>query len=180
VPEQPQVTDGILWAAAICFAAIDAPLVWFLARVLRRARFLTLKRTCTLSAFVVWTGIWLWALASYWQEVYAYFFPAWARWCLPFGYGALFALAACAMWAIAVRLPIHPVIGFVAMGAALGPITHAWAVSRGLLENPPMLRGVSPAAAIVISAPEFALYWSVILALAAALRRIRDGGAARA
>ena len=171
MPAEPHVTSRILWIATVCLAAIDAPLIWFLARVLRRERFLTLKWAAVIGAFAVWAGIWLWAVTTYWRAVYSCFFPAWTRWWLPFGYGVLFAAAALGMWAIAVRLRVHPVLSFVTLGAALGPITHTWAVYRGLLEKPPMLRGVNPAAAIVVSAPEFGFYWSVILVLAVLLAR---------
>ena len=174
MPVEPHVTDRILWIATFCLAAIDAPLIWFLVRVLRREHFLTLKWASVISAFAVWAGIWLWAVTTYWQAVYSYFFPAWARWWLPFGYGLLFALATLGMWAIAARLRIRPVLSFVILGAALGPATHTWAVCRGLVTKPPMLAGVSPVAAVVVSAPEFALYWSGILVLAVLLARVAN------
>ena len=172
MPVEPQVTGRILWIATVCLAAIDAPLIWFLARFLRRERFLALKWPSVISAFAAWAGIWLWAVATYWQAVYSYFFPAWIRWWLPFGYGVLYALAALGMWLIAARLRIHPVLTFVILGAALGPVTHTWAVCRGLVAKPPMLAGVSPVAAVVVSAPEFGLYWCGILILANLLTRV--------
>ena len=166
---ETRVTDAILWTATIGLAAMDVPLLWILARLVARERFLTLKWATTIVAGGVWTGIWLWAVTAYWQAVYSYFFPAWARWWLPFGYGVLFALAAMGMWGIAARLRINPVVTFVVSGAALGPVTHTWAVYRGLLTKPPMLRGASPLAAVAVSAPEFGFYWMGILGLALVL-----------
>ncbi|MBZ5586508.1 MAG: hypothetical protein LAQ30_30845, partial [Acidobacteriia bacterium] len=62
-------------------------------------------------------------------------------------------------------------LSFVLLGAALGPLTHLWGLARGLMEKPPMLRGASPAAAVIVSAPEFAFYFGLIVLLAAALQK---------
>ena len=179
MPSELHVTDSILWTAAIGFAVIDVPLVLVLARFLDRTRFLTLKWGSAVSALAIWAGLWLWAVTAYWNAVYSYFFPSWVRWCLPITYGVLFGLAGLGLWSVAVRLRINPVITFVILGALLGPVTHTWAVWRGLMMKPPMLRGASPFAAVVVSAPEFGFYWCATLVLAVLLGHAVDAIAHR-
>jgi hypothetical protein len=158
------------WTATVGFAVIDVPLVLVLVLFLSRTNFLTLKRETVVSALAIWDGLWLWAVTAYWHAVYSYFFPSRVRWYLPIAWGVLFGLAGLGLWSVAVRLRINPVITFVILGALLGPVTHTWAVSRGLMTKPHMLRSASPFTAVVVSAPEFGFYWCAPLVLAVLLR----------
>jgi hypothetical protein len=49
-----------------------------------------------------------------------------------------------------------------------------WAVFRGIVSKPPMLQGASPVAAVIVSVPEFALYFSIIICLATISARLID------
>jgi hypothetical protein len=168
------VTTRTLWAGTILFAAIVAALVPALLRLIPRHRFLSLKAHVVILSGLFWAGLWLAVVTAYWQAVYGLFFPSWSRWLLPPFFGVLYGAAAWCLWFVASRSRVHPVIAFVGFGAALGPITHVWAVSRGLVEKAPMLRAASPVMAVVISVPEFGLYWCLILLLAVLIRRLHS------
>lgn len=86
--------------------------------------------------------------------------------------GAGFGLASSFLASLASRNARHSTVLFVLLGATLGPVTHLFAVTRGLLEKPPALRGASPAAAVLVSFPEFALFSCAIVLVAALLRRL--------
>jgi hypothetical protein len=107
----------------------------------------------------------------FWEPVYHYVFPAWARWLIPPAYGLFFALVALLFWWLSFHLPGQPVLNFCILGGSWGTLTHSWAVSRGILDKPRMLRGVSPMAAAVMPFFEFMFHWCVIVAVASAIRR---------
>lgn len=45
-----------------------------------------------------WFGLWLWAVSTFWESVYGYVFPTWARWWLPPLQAALACLVARVLW----------------------------------------------------------------------------------
>lgn len=51
----------------------------------------------------------MWVLGDFWDAVYRYFFPDWARWLIPLVFGLLFAAVALACWWGAVWLSRQPV-----------------------------------------------------------------------
>ena len=57
-------------------------------------------------------------------------------------------------------------VAFCVFGSLWGMVTHVWAVYRGIVDNPPMLQGTSPVAAVVAAVFEFMLYWCIILGVA--------------
>lgn len=166
------VTTQLLWRAAILFAAIDVLVVGLVVRLVTPSRFHTLKPALFAAAFVVWAGIWFGVVSAFWESVYSYVFPAALRWFLPPIFGAAFALAALLVFSLAQRARRCSVVLFILLGACLGPITHVIAVLRGVVQKPPMLRGASPLAAIVVALPEFAFYWCLIVLLAAGLAHL--------
>ena len=162
------VTDAVLWRGTALLAAIDAVLVPLTARAVPADRFRRMRgRTIAISA-IFWAALWLWAVTFFWGSVYQFCFPHWSRWLLPLAMGAFFGLAAAIIFSLALRSPSLPSLVFVLLGAMLGPLTHVVAVLRGVVEKPPMLHGASPLAAVVISCPEFCLYWCVVLLIARA------------
>ena len=122
-----------------------------------------------------WVLLWYWAVTFYWNPVYQFCFPGWSRWLLPPTMGAFFGLAAALIFDLASRSTAVPALVFVLLGATLGPLTHAVAVLRGVVEKPPMLHGASPLAAVVVSWPEFCAYWCVILLVARLFVRGQEG-----
>ncbi len=49
--------------------------------------------------------------------------------------------------------------------------THLWAVYRGIVDKPPLLQGVAPAAAVVVAVFEFMFYGCIILSVASLRHR---------
>jgi hypothetical protein len=101
----------------------------------------------------------------FWESVYHYMFPSWARWLIPPLYGILFAGVGLFLWWLSSRLPSHSVLNYFFFGGLVGSLSHLWAIHRGILDNPPLLQGVSPASA-VLPFFEFVFYWCIILGLA--------------
>jgi hypothetical protein len=110
----------------------------------------------------------------FWEPVYHYVFPEWARWVIPPIYGVVFAAVGWLFYWLALRLPGNPVVNLCFLGGLWGMITHIWAIYRGILDKPPMLQGASPVAAAVMPIFEFIFYWCVILSTASLLRGRRD------
>jgi hypothetical protein len=100
-------------------------------------------------------------------------FPAWSRWLLPPAQALLGAAVTLIAVRIAERLR-HPVIAFCLLGGLWGSVAHVWAVYRGIMTKPPMLRGASPAAAVIFASFEFTLYYCLITLAALAASRARS------
>lgn len=167
MPPGIKVTSEMLWQGTLIFALIDLGAIPLLVWRIQPSRFRRLKWTLVVTAAIFWGLLWTWVLASFWDSVYHYLFPAWARPFLPFFFGLLSAAVALGLWWGATRLSINPILGFCLFGGLWGMVTHLWAVYRGIVNKPPMLQGASPAAAVIIAIFEFIFYWCVILGLAA-------------
>jgi len=166
------VTTGLLWRSTVLFLIIAAIVVASAVRFVSPARFRLLRTYAVASTFAVWFCIWSAMSLLFWDSVYAHVFPAWARWFLPFPMGIGFAAAGLLVWHLARRAGDRCVFVFVFLGGLLGPLTHAWAVFRGIVAKPPPLLAASPLAAIAVSWPEFTIYFAVIISLAASAQHI--------
>lgn len=174
VPADQKVTTEILWRGALIFALIDAVLVGFLVRRITPVWLRQLKWTIVATTGVVWCVIWILMACFFWERVYHYVFPEWARWVIPPVYGVLFAAVGWLFYSLALRLPGNPVVNLCLLGGLWGMITHIWAIHRGILDKPPMLQGASPVAAAIMPIFEFIFYWCIILGIASLLRRRQD------
>ncbi len=162
-----RVTSEVLWRGVLVAAPLDAALVLALALRINAARFRRLKWPITWGTSLFFALLWGGLVCHlFWDPVYHYFFPAWSRLLLPFAYGLGFGVAALLSYFVAIRVRGNSVVNFCVLMGLCGMAGHVWAVHRGLLERPPLLRGASPAAAVVFSGFEFVFYAGVILALA--------------
>jgi hypothetical protein len=161
-----KVTTEILWQGALIFALIDAVFVAFLIRSIEPARLREIKWALITVMAIFFCGL-FGILASYifWELVYQYVFPAWARWIMPPVYGLLFAAIGLLFWWLSFRIRGNAIANFCLLGGLWGIISHLWAIYRGILDKPPMLQGASPVAAVVVAAFEFIFYWCVCLSL---------------
>ncbi len=157
-----RITTGMLLTGALIFAAIDALLLPLLAWRITRARFVQSRWALAGTTVVFWFGVWSLVLAYFWDTVYSYVFPSWARQVIPPAYGLAFGGLSLAFWWLAQRPRIHPVIIFCLLGGCWGIVTHILAVQLGIVTKPPALQGASPVAAVVIAAFEFTFYWCII------------------
>ena len=169
---QTQVTSEILWRAALVFVVIDAVFATMLVRRIKLEIFRSLPLILVIVSGVFWFLVWILMSAYFWEPVYHYVFPEWARWLIPPLYGILFALVAWLFWWLSLRLPGRPALNFLLLGGLWGMITHVWAISRSLLDKPPMLQGVSPLSASVMPIFEFMFYWCIILMISSFLYRL--------
>jgi len=173
MPTDIQITTELLLMGTLIFAIIDAIYIPLLVWRVSKETFSRLKWSLAICAGLVWFGIWSWAIGNYWETIYAHVFPAWARTWTPlitfFAAGGIVL----GLWALAMRSRWNPVLIYCLLGMALGSLTHAWAVYRGIVTKPPMLMGASPLAAMVIAFFEYGFYWCVILTLACILDGVR-------
>jgi hypothetical protein len=169
------VTNAILWQGAALLALLDAALLSLLARRVTAATLRDLRGTVLTLTAIFWFCLWL-GLASilYWDRVYAYVFPAWSRWLLPAGQATLTTAVAALALALAQRLPGRTVVVYCLLGGVWGGVSHVWAIFRGIVDRPPMLRGASPVAAVVIAFVEFTLYFCIIVAASVLVRLLRS------
>ena len=162
-PTENTVTTGMLWQAALVFALVDTPFVIFLLKRLTGETLRQLKPYLLATTGIFWFLVWIAMCTYFWEPVYQYVFPAWARWIVPPVYAFLFVLAALVFWWLALNIPGRPTLTFCIAGGLWGTVTHLWGIGRGLIDKPPMLRGVSPLAVAVMPIFEFLFYWCVIL-----------------
>ena len=164
-----RITSEMLWRGTLLFALIDAAFVPILVWRISKPTFRQLSRALFATTAIFWCCIWIWAVGNFWDSVYRYVFPGWARWLIPPVYGLLFAGVGLLFWWLATRLPGTPVASFCLLGGLWGMITHLWAVLLGIVEKPPVLQGAAPAAAVTVAVFEFMFYWCLILSIAALL-----------
>ncbi len=162
-----KVTTEVLWHATLIFAPIDAVFVSILAWRVDRTAFSAFKKMLIVTTAIFWFTMWLVMTSGmFWDSVYHYVFPSWARWCIPPFYGLLFGAVAWLFWHLALRIPGRSVVNYCLLGGLWGALTHMWAISRGILDRPPMLQGASPVAAVVFPIFEFILYWCITVSVA--------------
>ena len=161
-----KITTELLYQGALIFALMDAVCIPLLVWRVSRETFRRLKWNLVIAAALVWFGIWSWAIGNFWETVYSYVFPAWARIWVP--WIAFFSAGAVALilWMLAIQTKAKAVPVYCLLGGVLGSLTHIWAVTRGIVTKPPMLQGASPLAAVTIAFFEYVFYWCVILMLA--------------
>jgi hypothetical protein len=173
-----KATSEMLWLGTLIFAVIDAAFVPNLAWRIKAATFRQIKWTLVTATAIFWSAIWTWALFNFWDSVYQYMFPAWARRLIPPAYGLLFAGVGLLFWWLALRLQGNPVVNFCLLGGLWGMMTHLWAVYWGIVDKPPVLQSVAPVSAVIVAVFEFMFYWCIILSVAVlshqGLRRLRS------
>jgi hypothetical protein len=164
VPDDLRVTTEILWQAAIYFAVIDIVLITILHRIIKPKDLLELKWVLMI-VMAIFFFLLFGSIVSivFWDSVYSYVFPLWARWIIPPVYGICFSLVGLFFRWLSFRLSNNPVITFCLLGGVWGFLTHLLAIQRGILEKPPMLLGCSSISALTIATFEFIFYWSICL-----------------
>lgn len=173
MPADFKITTELLYKGALAFALMDLIYIPLLAWRVREEAFRSMKWSLVIAAAWVWFGIWSWAIGNFWESVYSYVFPAWARTWVPWIAFSAAGAVALGLWALATRNPVSSIMSFCLMGGTLGSLTHIWAVQRGIVSKPPLLQGASPLAAVVFAFFEYMFYWCVILTLARAMDWLR-------
>jgi hypothetical protein len=169
-----RATTDLFWRSTLLFVPLDAALLALLVWRIKPAHFRRLKWPLAIVAAAFWSALWTAVLAGAWDWFYSYVFPDWVRQYAPL-VGLAYGAVALGMGWLAGRLPGNPVIAYCLLGGLEGLLTHVWAVVvGGIMISPPFLQGVEPVAVLVFAFFEVALYWSVILLLAALLHGLVD------
>jgi hypothetical protein len=169
-----KVTSEILWRGALLFAIIDLVYVSIIIKIIKPSDLLKMKWTLVIVMALFFTFLFGFITSFlFWDSVYSYVFPTWARWIIPPFYGLLFSLAGLFFWRIASYSRTNQVIIFCLLGGLWGILTHILAIYRGILDKPPMLTGASPVAALTIAAFEFIFYWCICLTITRLILHIR-------
>jgi hypothetical protein len=169
-----KVTSEILWKGALLFAVMDLVFVSVIIKIVKPSDLLKMKWSLVIVMALFFTFLFGF-ITSYlfWDSVYSYVFPVWARWIIPPLYGLLFSVAGLFFWWIATRSLKRQVFIFCLLGGLWGVITHILAIQRGILHKPPMLTGANPYAALTIAAFEFIFYWCICLAITRLIQHFR-------
>ena len=165
LPGDGRITTEMLLAGALIFAVVDAAFLPLLAWRVRREVFLESRWALAGATALFWFGVWSLVLAIFWDTIYRYVFPGWARPLIPPVYGLAFGGLSLFFCWLARRQSFHPVVIFCLLGGCWGVVTHILAVQLGIVTKPPMLQGASPVAAVVIAAFEFTFYWCIITSI---------------
>lgn len=168
------ITTDILLKGAIFFAVLDIPYVLLLVWRISPSFFAKLKWYLTLFSGIVWFGIWKWVLSVFWDSVYVFVFPIWGVHWIPYLFSVLMACVSLGIWTIAMKARVHPLPGFLILTGFWGVLTHIWAIYRGVLIRPPMLRGSSPFAALTLAFFEYIFYWCIITTLSSLTCRMNS------
>jgi hypothetical protein len=166
MPTDIKITTEMLIRGMLFFVLSDIVFVPLLVWRIRKEAFQRLRWPLAITAACVWFAIWAWAIGNFWETVYRYVFPAWAQTWVPLIAFVIASAVAISLWTLALRLRGNPVLLFCLMGGIIGPLTHTWAVFRGLMVRPPMLQGASPLAAVIFAFFEYVFYWCTILLIA--------------
>lgn len=128
-----------------------------------------------IASAALWLALWAWVMQDsfVWETCYQYVFADRARWMMPLLMALLEAAIALGMWWLALRLPGNAAVTFCLLGGLDSFPGHLWAIyGRRLFEACPLLQQVSVASALIFGFFEFVFYWSVILIIAALLKRL--------
>ena len=171
---QRAVTTAQMWTATLVAAAIALTLGLVAARRVRSAFPPGLPAALLLVGIVWFTSLYLWAVLTFWDTCYAAVVPPWGRVAAPF-VGVADGALGWVFWWIARRVsPRHPVVPFLVLGGLLSLPGHLHGIySWGLLEKCSVIRGITPASALVFGLFEFAVYWSAVLLVAHTLLHLR-------
>jgi hypothetical protein len=171
-PSCLHLSSGVFWVSAGVVAGIDLLLVSALDRRVSGDLVRQLTWEIPVAGVLFWSALW-WGVL--WEPFYGYLFPPWVLGfplALGFPYGAVAGL----LWWVTRRVRLNPVLGFCALGGIEGLLTHVYAVfGLGALTKPPMMHGVSAASVLTFAFSEKVLYWSLVLAVALVIRRLRRG-----
>jgi hypothetical protein len=170
LPPGAKITTDVLWMGTLIFAVLDAVFVSILAWRINRGTFRRFKWALGLTSMLFWSALWTWGLATFWDSIYRYVFPAWAHWMIPPIFGLLYAGIGLFIRWLALRNRGNAVVNFCLLGGLWGMLTHVFAVSIGIVSKPPALQGAAPAAAVIFAIFEFMFYWCVVLSLAVFLQ----------
>lgn len=169
-----KVTSEILWRGALLFTVIDLVYVSIIIKIVKPSDFLKMKWALVIVMALFFTFLFGFITSFlFWDTVYSYVFPSWARWIIPPLYGLLFSMAGLFFWWVASRSLSGQVLIFCILGGLWGVITHILAIQRGILSKPPMLIGASPVAALTIAAFEFIFYWCICLTITRLIQHLR-------
>lgn len=168
------ISTSILLVGAIIFALLDTVYISILVRRITPDFFAKLKWLLATFSGLIWFGIWKWVLSVFWDNVYVFVFPVWGRQWIPLLFGVLMASVTIGFWSIAMKTSDHPLLVFLLLSGFWGVLTHLWAIYRGILTKPPMLRGSSPFAALLIAFFEYIFYWCIITSLSSTLFWIKN------
>jgi len=175
MPDSLKVTNEILLRGALIFAIMDVVFVAILHKLIKQEDLIKMKWKLVIVMALFFT-ILLGSIMSilFWESVYSYVFPSWARWIIPPFYGILFSIAGLFFWWVSIHVRKFSIMIFCLSGGLWGILTHILAIYRGILDKPPMLIGSSPVAALTIAAFEFIFYWCVCLSISRILTSLSE------
>lgn len=163
LPEGFQITTKLLLQGGLVFALADIFLLLLLSYKVKAIQFGKITPALPFTTAVIYGGIWVWAIANFWESVYGFLFPPWSRWIVPAAQAVLTGVISYLAVRLALRVKFPPVLTYCALGGMWGILGHLSALASGIVSKPPLLQGAAPGAVIFIAFFEYIFYWSMIL-----------------
>ena len=172
MPVDIQATSQLYWIAALITALVDLLLIWWLVRWLDKITFRQLQPGLTIASMVFWSVLYTWAANAFWNSCYQFLFPEWVP-RIVFPFGVLVGLLGYLFWWISLRLPGNPLWWFILLGGFHSLLAHFPVIYiENILDNCPILVGVSSSSVLVFGIFEFIFYWCIILIISALVRNL--------
>lgn len=165
LPEGFQITTKLLLQGGLVFAVADILLLLLLSSKIKIAHFLKISAALPFATALIYGGIWVWAIANFWESVYGFLFAPWSRWFVPAAQAVLTGAISWLAVRLALRVKFPPVLTYCFLGGVWGILGHLSALASGIVSKPPLLQGSSPGAVLFIAFFEYVFYWSLILLL---------------
>lgn len=166
------LSGSVFWKATLIWGVAAAGLIWFLSRRVRRSSLEQARWAVPLAAALFWGILATVLVWGTWDDYYRYFYSDRLRLIIPLYAPLFYAAAGALLWWVARRLPGNPVVAFCLLGGLESLPEHVAAIYLfGILDQVPLLQGSEPLAVLAFAMPEYAVYWAVVLALAALLAR---------
>jgi hypothetical protein len=167
MPGTNALTSELFWQSAAIAAVMDAGLIFVILRLITSDRFFQIRLPVIVSAGVFWGILGAVVVRSSWVGYYQYFYPRWIGvWGIfLFGPSIGIVLAIVFYWIVS-HFRGYPIPVFFTLVGIEAFLEHLMGIYIFRIMDIPSIRGVNPLSVLVFSAPEYILYWCVILLLA--------------
>lgn len=163
LPEGFQITTKLLLQGGLVFALADIFLLLLLSYKVKAIPFESIIPTLPIATAIIYGGIWVWAIANFWESVYGFLFPPWSRWIVPAAQAVLTGAISYLAVRLALRVKFPSMLVYCLLGGVWGILGHTSALASGIVSKPPLLQGAAPGAVLFIAFFEYIFYWSMIL-----------------
>lgn len=162
--------SSLFWWCAAVTTVIDALLLFAFTRWVKPVFFRGMAWPLVIAAALFWGWLGLYLAPLFWGNFYSQIYP---RWMVEGGMmlaAPLYGLLAWVFHRLSLRTPVHPLLGFCALGGAESVLEHLWGFYGMHILDTPWLSQASPLSILAFAVPEYVLYWCAVILLALVVR----------